>query len=422
MNSKYLILLLIIVLIIGCKKEEIKKEEINIAPLKPNLLFPENHAVNSELDVRFVWNSSFDENYDDISYRLAIGLDIDNLEFTDYSLPSKTDTVLEIAGLSANTTYYWKVRAIDYKGAISESEVWEFSTIKVAINEIVLTSQEQINNFGKEEYFGVGNGLIISENQAGDIIDLRPLSSVNFVTGSLRIRNNEKLTSLAGLENLNKVVGNLEIENNNSLESLNSLSNLASVLWDIEIHGNESLIQLNALPSLDSVGGEIRFIWNDNLKTIDGFNNVRIIEDGLFFQSNSSLESIFGFESIVRLGGLGVSGCPKLQVFECVKEIEVIDGLFSLSNNSLLFNLSSLNKLRNIYGNLIVSNCHSISSLSFLSNLNFIDGDVEIASNYNLQDFCGLKKLLLNDQFTGNVNIHNNFTNPEPESIVTDCE
>jgi len=94
----------------------------NEAPLSFNLVDPADEITVSTLTPTFTWtNSSDNDPNDEITYTLWVGTDVNyssgsfneyaNIEGTSYTLTEPLD---------ANTTYYWKVKAVDNHGV----ETW----------------------------------------------------------------------------------------------------------------------------------------------------------------------------------------------------------------------------------------------------------------------------------------------------------
>ncbi|MEN8825458.1 MAG: FISUMP domain-containing protein, partial [Wenyingzhuangia sp.] len=96
----------------------------NQAPTAPVLSSPTHNATVNTLTPQLSWTASSDLDGDSLTYSLYFGtasnpgLAASNLSATTYT----TGT------LAANTTYYWKVGALDSQGNYTESSVWTFET------------------------------------------------------------------------------------------------------------------------------------------------------------------------------------------------------------------------------------------------------------------------------------------------------
>lgn len=102
-----------------------------LPPIPPTLVSPPNGSNNQLSTVRFIWNKSNNA----ISYRLQIALDssFTNLVVNDSTL---ADSTIVVTNLTTNKYYWWRVNAKNTTGTSSYSEVWEFGTFLVGINEI----------------------------------------------------------------------------------------------------------------------------------------------------------------------------------------------------------------------------------------------------------------------------------------------
>jgi len=102
----------------------------NGSPAEFTLLAPANMAKTTTAET-FAWEPSTNPDDDLITYTLVIATDADfNTVIYQNAGIRKSEYALEDdAVLEANTTYYWKVEAVDYFGARTESgEVFVLST------------------------------------------------------------------------------------------------------------------------------------------------------------------------------------------------------------------------------------------------------------------------------------------------------
>lgn len=92
--------------------------------LKPDLVYPINNSINNILSINFIWNKINSP----LWYVLIVSTDsiFNNVIISD-SL--STDTSKIISGLQRDTKYFWKVRAKDTSGSITNSAIWNFKTI-----------------------------------------------------------------------------------------------------------------------------------------------------------------------------------------------------------------------------------------------------------------------------------------------------
>lgn len=247
---------------------------------------------------------------------------------------------------------------------------------------------------GLESLFHIGNELYLSNNPL--LSDLSALKNLNYIYTDLRIINNPSLENLYGLEKITRL-GVLTIDGNNSLVDLEGISNLDTV-GAINIRLNEQLVDLTPFSDIKTV--EYLSIENNNsLIDLSGFEGLESVSRKLLIMENSSLESLRGLENIESLGGFGISYNDKLE------NLTGLEGLTTITNDTYGFTISA-NPL--------------MSTLTGLDNLIQAEGQIAIAANESLGDFCALKNFFTNGSF-GDVIIEQNLTNPTPDEIVENC-
>lgn len=116
---------------------------------------------------------------------------------------------------------------------------------------ITLTTQDEINEFGANNYKIIIGDLIIDENQAiHDIVFIDKLSSITTITGSLTITNMFNWLDIpSGFENLT-TIGQLTISDNWGILDLNGLTNLSNCKGAITITNNNDLSSFCGIKSL----------------------------------------------------------------------------------------------------------------------------------------------------------------------------
>ena len=116
---------------------------------------------------------------------------------------------------------------------------------------ITLTTQEEINEFGTNNYKLINGDLIIDENQTiHNIVFIDKLSSITTITGSLKINNMYNWLDIpSGFKNLTSI-GRLTISNNWGILDLNGLSNISNCKGAITITNNNELSSFCGIKSL----------------------------------------------------------------------------------------------------------------------------------------------------------------------------
>lgn len=265
----------------------------------------------------------------------------------------------------------------------------------------ILTSQQEVNDFGAMGYSKVTGSLKIISNVAGtstDIYDLTPLSSIYLVGNnsnvtSLEIIDNNNLTNLDGLNHIKYVYGSLIIKNNSSLNTLSHLSELNEIYYDIwvqfgefTIDNNDALTSLNGLENLNQFPADLSIINNDALLSI---SNLKIGSDEIIIENNPSLQSISNLDFASN---------------------NTTVGLFLIKDNSNLSSISSVIGTVFISGQLIIDNS-GLSNLSGLENLQMGVGffspneGVILKNNNNLTSLNGLNTNLA---YLGGIELDNN--------------
>jgi hypothetical protein len=166
----------------------------------------------------------------------------------------------------------------------------------------VLSSQQEVDDFGAFEHQVVNGSLTISDGQPSDITNLSALSTIKIVVEDLNIYSSQNLVNLQGLNNI-ETTGRLNISyssltslegleglvstrvitlsNNNSLESISSLENL-SELSQLFVHDNLLITTLVGLEQITAID----YIWiynNDGLLDLNGLDNVVSVSQNAIF-------------------------------------------------------------------------------------------------------------------------------------------
>jgi hypothetical protein len=284
------------------------------------------------------------------------------------------------------------------------------------LGSVILSSQEEVDNFGLFQYSTIEGLLRIGPEQAGettDITDLTPLSSLVNVIDGISISSNAQLENLDGLENLQETII-LSITGNDQLTSIGGISNLEGVL-QLNIVNNPALITFNDLEGWNGQIGVLNLYGNSNLTSISGLQNTRVLYN---FQ-------VTNHEALINLEGLNLNlGVDFVRI----------------DNNDSLTNLAGLEDATNI-NHLFIGGNDALQSLDGLENLVInegifigvdFDGTNTMYPNGNpvLDDLCALQNLFTNGSFNATISnifdgtlIENNLYNPSIEDIQNgNCE
>jgi|GEM_PF-3937387 len=204
----------------------------------------------------------------------------------------------------------------------------------------------------------------------GALTNIDGLSGLSTVGGFLKIQQNNVLTNINGLSNLSSVGGFLSIYQNTTLANLNGLSSLNSVGGDLDIENNAALTNINGLTSLTSVGGSVTISYNGVLTNVDGLASLPSVNGDLIIFQNIALTNLDGLSGIVSLVGY-----------------------LDIEENTALTNLNGLSSLTSV-------------------------GDLYIANNIALSEFCGLYSLLNGGGLVGTYTVSDNAANPSVQDII----
>lgn len=324
------------------------------------------------------------------------------------------------------------------------------------------TQLEELLERVGDHRFKVFGDLTLSNTDLTDLTALKGLIGVE--GGMLRIQGNELLKSLKGLEQLRQL-DELAIRGNPQLESLQGLGGLVEVTHRAIIEGNRGLLSLEGLHNL-RLAGQLIVSGNFSLPNLEGLGRLHTVGgwptyayDDLIIARNQSLQNLAGLDSLSRVDGtLDITGNPNLTSLSGLENLNYIqlslkidanpmlqnlDGLASLdtltgvpwlgyqggrvdiSRNTSLKNLRGLDGLRGIrlplrlsrndsltslagvrgfdYGNLEISECHSLTDLADLLGRRHAN-NVVLKENASLQTLAGLDSI----QEVGSLNLSEN--------------
>jgi len=100
----------------------------NLPPLVPELILPENFAEEQDIQMTLNWSCS-DPDGDSIKYDIYLGTSSP----PELLVNAWGDNTYTTDTLNADTTYYWRIKAIDDKGGYSESQIWQFKTFNFRV-------------------------------------------------------------------------------------------------------------------------------------------------------------------------------------------------------------------------------------------------------------------------------------------------
>ncbi len=371
---------------------------IEIAPFLtiPDLSIPVNGTtLTSTNTAALTWSTSTNSDGSPVTYNLFLGTSNPPAIAQRNILAPKYDT----SSLSPNTTYYWRVVANGNKNTAATSTIRSFTTnINVHTGGVILTTQQEVDDFGLNQYTKIVGTTLISGTAITNLDALSKLTSIN---GILYIGNNAALTNIDGLSNLASVTSDVRVESNNILTNINGLSSLTSAGRNLYIVNNNALTNVNGLSSLISILKDISIRNNSVLTNIDGLSSLTSVAGLFTVRDNSVLTNIDGLSNLTSVGGI-----------------------FYIGYNAALANINGLSRLASVGGDIFIQNNNVLVNLNSLSNLTSVVGTrLVINDNTILTDFCGLRPLLTGKTFSS-YTVTNNAYNPTQAQIqsATTCK
>lgn len=295
-------------------------------------------------------------------------------------------------------------------------------------------------NQGQVDYFAtkypnctmINGDLILDPDASGPITDLKALSKITKITGSLIVtQHNVTMKNISGLENLTYIGGKIYI-NDTWISDISPLKNLTYVGGDIDISYNNirdfsplnnitymggslkldndsnycvtglklkvenipgnlsyflectSDINLNAISSIKSIGGDFS-LGNTKITSLEGLNNLQSVGGTMTISICNSLQTLVGLNSITKMGGLYLSGNQELTDISALNKITSLkNGLF-ITENKKLSSIAGLNNIKTIGNKLSISSNDSLKSINDLANADIAGiKSLEIRGNRSL--------------------------------------
>jgi len=279
---------------------------------------------------------------------------------------------------------------------------------------------------GLNGYTAVTGSLSVLDATVADLHGLECLASIG---GDLRIIDNASLADLTGLKTLTSVGGNLRVEGNTALVSLSGLQGLTSVAGDLMVVDNDALTSLRGLHGLIEVGGSLRIEDNAELRSLLFLQELTTLGADLSLTNNPHLPTCeaehfrdrliaggwAGTATIAGNDDLAACPCPDAEIWLGDYQIQNAEDLGALSGHWLvdgdlriqgsdLTDLTGLECLRVIDGDLIIEGNSALTGLTGLDRLESVGGGVALVSNDSLTSIAALERLVdvgVGDQFGG---------------------
>lgn len=289
------------------------------------------------------------------------------------------------------------------------------STYQAYEGNILLDSQEKVNDFGSKGYVAIKGNITVG----GTASDLTPLYGIEHIYGCLYVEGSQ-ISNLKGLESL-ETLGYLDIRNSNvqSLQGLNNLKNLSSITIDncdalfdftglgritesssIRITNCDNLQTLKGLDEITKITNYLEILNNNSLSSTNALNNLKEIvsayptswneKSRLIIQNNSSLITIDGFSSLTYVNEVYItnnSSLTSLNEFDNVASVN----LLSITNNNQLSQISGFKNTTTI-STLNIENNNKLESINCFANVKNMSY-LNIYNNETLSNLVGLENI-----------------------------
>lgn len=231
---------------------------------------------------------------------------------------------------------------------------------KVFDGNVILTNQNEVNNFGKKNYtFINGNlhiGNINSVDSSEEIFNLDALKSIKNINGELLITKIETIESVDGLTNLEKINGNFTISGcGYALKKIENFNKITIINGDITFgnnhgtYGQNGLIEISGFNNLKKALN-IYITGNDDLNILNCFNNLE--ESKTIYISNTAAEEISNFKKLKVINGkFSIEYSDNLTLVS-LDNLEIVQVYFALHENSKIngnINLPKIRKINHLY-------------------------------------------------------------------------
>ncbi len=321
-----------------------------------------------------------------------------------------------IIDIPSNKRWYVRSYGINLQGAGYGNEV-EFISLqdKRFFGDVYLTTQQEVNTFGSNNYTSIQGSLNIS----GPVTNLHPLSSLIIIDHDLKIQNTQ-ITNFNGLENL-EIIGNdgfggqllvyynsslinfqglqrlkltrkeFYIFNNNALINFSGL-NSYRICTDFEISNCANLTSLTGLDNLQEIYGVMTLVNNPHLIDMSALGHLSFFSDRIYIKSCSSLTNLNGFENLKNIISIQLINNAMLNDINAIRNIDTITESIVLDNNDALNDISAFNNIK-FTQFVTIDNNDALQNLEGLNNLQTIQYKLSIQNNSALINLQGLRRL-----------------------------
>ena len=134
-------------------------------------------------------------------------------------------------------------------------------------------------------------------------------------------------------------------------------------------------------------------IPHDVSKFPDIYNNLDKEIQGIELKNNINIENINTFNNITDLTFIDISGNLNIKTITGFEKLKNVYGMLMINHNDILFKIHGFNILKNIHGELKINNNVLLNSINGFNNLNIVEDFISISNNKSLSGIFGFDKL-----------------------------
>lgn len=300
---------------------------------------------------------------------------------------------VEVTHLYPNNRIFVKAYAINSQG-IAYGDLVAFTTLdqNAFDGDITLSTQQEVEDFGSNDYNVIKGNMTIT----GSVTSLLPLQTIEIIEQGLSLENTSNLNNFEGLNNL-KTIGYInysgfKVENNDQLENFSGLNNLELVQGETTIKNNPNLITLEGLDSLTDVyGGDFRIQNCHALQNLAGLENLGFVDYFLYLFDNSLLNDISALNKLYFVKRIYIDNNDSLEIINGFEALINTEGLI-VENNENLTHILGFDVLASISDVITFSRNPKLTNLNFLQNITNTEY-INIIENDILANFDGFQNL-----------------------------
>ncbi|WP_394838114.1 chitobiase/beta-hexosaminidase C-terminal domain-containing protein [Pendulispora rubella] len=235
----------------------------------------------------------------------------------------------------------------------------------------------------------VGVRLMIWRNEA-----LTELVGPNKLTkiGSLSIAGNPNLQHVGGFSQLAEIGGNFVVSTNAALISLDDMPALTKVVGNVGFSFNRALETQSGFTRMHEVGGNFTIDGNEALKGFSAFSQLTTIRGTLQVSNNPVLQSLPGFGGLTAAGGLTIRQNLAMTEIGGLDALESGSTEIEIASNPKLVRLNGLRRIPSATHIRLIDNA-AMEKLEAFTALTQTSGDVSIVGCLGLKDLTGLEAL-----------------------------